>query len=145
MSNQDKSQRPASVEAYYAVMALRDAGTISVDCWKTYEALWHKGPLSLKSILALLKTSFPSESKRTPWSGCLKKLLASGLIAAAPGGDLDTTDAKEIQSAAPAKKPSAKRFKKGVEDLEMALFNAERRGFVSAEAGLVVAWLKGKT
>jgi hypothetical protein len=136
------NDRPELVNAFHAVMALRDKGTITPTAFRVYEALWHHGPLPKKELGRTLeawdKLPFKSYNKD------LKFVIENGLVAEEKG-QLNVTDRTELTVVPPPpKKPSKKKFAKGVEELEMALMRGERLGLATPESLAVMAWVKSK-
>jgi hypothetical protein len=137
--------RQNSNEAFYGVQNLHRGGSLTLAQWQTYEMLWHFGPLDSKAVNEKAVASYGAQAK-PPWGRQLKGLAALGLVAA-QGGQYDVTGAGALQAAASKpKKPSAKKFKKGIEGLELLFIKHESLddGLATPEVQGVIDWLKGK-
>lgn len=132
--------RHNTTEAFHAIKSLMEQGKLPKPAYQVYEACWHNGPLKPPALTALLKEW---HGEKGSWGRQLKLLERSGLLTAHSDGSFDVTSATSFE-VPKVKKPSAKKFKKGLEDLEMALIKAERVGLATPEAKAVIAWLQSK-
>ena len=132
-----------TTESFYGAKAAFEAGKLTDLQWQTYQVLWHTGPAPKKEINDRAKGYF-GEAARPLWAAQLKKLQAMGLVEEVAKDTWDVTSATAPLEYTPAKKPSGKKFKKGVEDIEMALVKAEHLGLASEEAKRVLEWLQSK-
>lgn len=133
-------------EAYYGVQKLFQGNSITLVQWQTYEMLWHYGPLDAKAVNERAVASYGAQAK-PPWGRQLKSLAALGLIGVAQTGGYDVTGAGALQPVTTKpKKPSAKKFKKGIEGLELLYIKHEslNDGLATPEVQGVIDWLKGK-
>jgi len=142
-SPQPSAQFGKSTEAYYALERLHEAGRLTNDEWQSYQALWHYGPADVKSITGNL---VHWGNLRPKVNRALSSLRKKGLVEQQPDKRSWAVTARVEPLDVPraAKKPSKKKFAKGVEDVEMALIRAEAVGLRSPEAVAVLDWLKSK-
>lgn len=140
--------RVANDAGLQGVQAAFQAGQLSQRQIETYTLLWHSGPLSMKEVNAQAQGYDPTA--KPMWAAQLKKLAAMGLVAPQKVGRSEKWDVTAAAAPAavppPAKKPSAKRFAKGVQDLELLYIKHQHLADMlsTPEAEAVLSWLKGK-
>lgn len=136
----------SSTEAYYAAQTAAQEGVITEVQWQTYQTLFHNSPGSLNSkAVNQAAAGYFGERGRAPWAAQLKNLEKMGLACNTGKDDWVVSDATTVTPLPPPpKKPSAKKFAKGVGDLEMALIRANSVGLHTPEAEAVLEWLKAK-
>lgn len=133
--------REATTEGFYGVQSAHQNNKLTALQWQAYEVLWHTGPID-KKVLNEQAKGFYGDTQKPMWAAQLKKLELMGLVRQVDKKSWDVTDAAEPVN--PPKKPSAKRFRKGIEDIELALVRAEAVGVATPEAKAVFEWLKTK-
>ena len=137
-------EREATPEGFHGIQfAHKSEEKLTKLQWQTYEILWHNGPLDQKEINLKAQGAYGT-TMRPLWAAQLKKLKAMGLVSEYTVKKWDVTCSTVPTELEVVKKPSAKKFKKGVSDLELAMVKADNVGLATDEAQSVLSWLHSK-
>lgn len=134
-------EREATPEAYHSVDAAYRAGKLTQEQWSAYVLLWHYGPLT-KTELNQHGLSHLGSVEKPPWGAHLKKLGIMGIARNIKGAKWDVTNATTVLDI--PKKPSGKKYAKGVEDITLAITRSQAENVSSPEAEAILRWLQSK-